>query len=104
MPIGVLAMVEQPNAQVLRACLVVGSYLVVGLRPSGSQGPQSSGPPLATSPVLTSTLAGRVHGMFTNEFTTDKAGTARVVAQLNMPCTFQVPQPRSVPSRSPLPL
>ena len=90
--IGVLALVEQPRAQLLTACLVVGSYLVVGLRPSVPQGPQWSGPPfVASSPVLTSTFSGSVHGMFTSQFITHKAGTARVVAETNTACTFQVP-------------
>src|ERR1700729_1349301 len=59
---GTLIIVEQPETQLLEACLALGSHLVVDLHPSTSQGPRWSGPPAQeTSTILARTFSGTVH-------------------------------------------
>ena len=98
---GVVIVVEQPRTQLLSACLVVGSSLVVDLRRTSSQGPRWLGPPLAaSSPVLVPTFSGSVNGLLTSHFIARKAGTMQVVSQSNATCTFQLPS--SLPCSAPV--
>jgi hypothetical protein len=91
---GTLTIFEQPEPQLLKACIDLGSQLIVDLHPSTSQGPRWSGPPAEeASTILARTFSGTVHGMLSSHFTARKVGTTQVVAESNAACTFDTAVP-----------